>query len=286
GMIDPYWMVASNIDEAQRNVVAVGADIEKIAILDNFCWGNPRKPDEMGGLVRACLACYDIAKEYGTPFISGKDSLNNEYLDYATGTKIAIPGTMLISSISVIENIKNTATMDFKKAGNLIYIIGETFEELGGSVYYKLFGSIGNSVPKVDAKTGKRIFKAVNLAIKEKFAVACHDCSEGGLGAAVAEMAFAGGFGAELHLEKAPRPASLTRDDLLFFSESNTRFIVEVEPKNKERFETLFKGLKFGELGKVTAEGGYTVLGLKGKKILSEKLKDLKEAWQAPLRNP
>ena len=285
GMVDPYWMAASNIDEAIRNTVAVGGDIEKIAILDNFCWGNPRKPEEMGGLTRAALACYDIAKVYGTPFISGKDSLNNEYVDYKTGKKIAIPGTLLISSISVMDDVRDAVTMDLKEQGNLIYIIGKTYEEMGGSVYYKINNVIGNSAPKVEPKMGKKIFKAVHSAIKGKLLRSCHDCSEGGIGVAVAEMAFAGGMGAEIHLDKVLREDGLNRDDFILFSESNTRFIVEVERRNKEKFEKLFKGLPIANIGKAAGDK-FVVTGLGGNVILSEDINKLKESWQAPLRNP
>ena len=286
GMIDPYWMAAGNIDEALRNVVAVGADIDKIAILDNFCWGNPQKPDEMGGLTRACLACYDIAKEYGTPFISGKDSLNNEYMDSATGKKIAIPGTLLISSISVLEDFRKTCTMDLKKDGNLIYVIGETFSEVGGSIYYKTLGAIGNSVPKVDAKTGKKIFKAVNAGIKSGVIASCHDCSEGGIGAAAAEMAFAGGLGAAIGLANVPGDENISRDDLVLFSESHTRFLVEVEHASAGKFEELFKCLKVARIGKVTKDSKLVVDGVKGGRVVNESIAALKEAWQGPLRNP
>ncbi len=93
--LDPYAMAWAAIDEAVRNAVAVGADPDRIAILDNFCWGNPALPDRLGSLVECARGCYDAAVAYGTPFISGKDSLNNEYAD-ADGTRHAIPGTLLI----------------------------------------------------------------------------------------------------------------------------------------------------------------------------------------------
>ncbi|MCK4533864.1 phosphoribosylformylglycinamidine synthase, partial [bacterium] len=148
GKIDPYWMAASNIDEALRNVVCVGGDIEQTALLDNFCWGDPRKSDQMAGLLRAAQACYDMAKIYQTPFISGKDSLNNEYVD-AQGKKTSIPSTLLISAISIVPDIRKVVSMDIKKAGNLVYILGETFPELGGSHYYLLNGFLGNNLPRV-----------------------------------------------------------------------------------------------------------------------------------------
>ncbi|MBI4974567.1 MAG: phosphoribosylformylglycinamidine synthase subunit PurS, partial [Candidatus Omnitrophica bacterium] len=136
GKIDPYWMAASVIDEALRQIVSVGGDITKAAILDNFCWGNTAKPDRLGGLIRASRACYDIAKDYGVPFISGKDSLNNEY---STGRRtVSIPPTLLISCIAVMDDVSKAISMDAKKPGNSIYIVGLTYNELGGSQYYKM----------------------------------------------------------------------------------------------------------------------------------------------------
>ena len=285
GMIDPYWMAASNIDEAVRNIIAVGGDPDKIAILDNFCWGSPNKPEELAGLVRASLACYDIATVYGTPFISGKDSLNNEYMDGSTGKKIAIPGTLLVSSICVMDDIRNCVTMDFKKEGNLVYLVGKTFVELGGSVYLKNNGYIGNTVPRVNAVNAKKIFDRMFKAVKKGLVRSCHDCSEGGLGAALADMSFAGGMGANVYLDKVVRSGDLLRDDYILFSESNTRFVVEVEKKNRKKFEALFKGLAVSNIGSTYGEH-LIVHGKDGRVVLNEDIKKLKESWQAPLRNP
>ena len=134
GKIDPYWMAASAIDEALRQVVAVGGNLEHTALLDNFCWGTPEDPQQLGGLVRAARACYDFAVHYGTPFISGKDSLNNDYL--LDGRKVSIPPTLLISAISVVEDVGGAVSMDFKRPGDLVYIVGRTYRELGGSEYW------------------------------------------------------------------------------------------------------------------------------------------------------
>ena len=285
GMIDPYWMAASNIDEAVRNIIAVGGDPDKIAILDNFCWGSPDKPEELAGLVRASRACYDIATVYGTPFISGKDSLNNEYADVNSGKKIAIPGTLLVSSICVLEDIRVCVTMDFKKEGNLVYLVGRTFDEMGGSVYLKNNGFIGNTVPRVNAVNAKKIFSLMHKAIKQGFVRACHDCSDGGLGTALAEMAFAGGLGANIYLDRVPGVAGLAREDYILFSESNTRFLVEVEKKNRKKFEALFRKFPAANIG-ITYGERLVVHGLDGRAVVSEDIKKLKEAWQSPLRDP
>ncbi|MCX5711198.1 MAG: AIR synthase related protein, partial [Candidatus Omnitrophica bacterium] len=162
GFIDPYWMAASCIDEALRQIISVGGSLKEVAILDNFCWGNPDKPDRLGGLVRAAYGCYDAAKGFGVPFISGKDSLYNEYA--VKGKSLSIPGTILISAISVMDDVKHAVSMYAKHPDDLIYIVGATYDELGGSHYYDLSGGIGNNVPKVDLKKAKRLFNQLSRA--------------------------------------------------------------------------------------------------------------------------
>jgi phosphoribosylformylglycinamidine synthase II len=289
GFIDTYWMAASCIDEALRQIISVGGSLKEVAILDNFCWGNPDKPDRLGSLVRAALGCYDTAKGFGVPFISGKDSLNNEYT--VKGRSLAIPGTLLISAIGIMDDAGKTISMYAKQPGNLIYIVGETFDELGGSHYYDLFGHIGNKVPKVDPKKAEFIFNALSKASSLELIKAMHDCSEGGIGVALAEMAFSGGLGMEIFLSGAPyqsaraktRQATSRRNDFILFSESNSRFIVEVEKKNQKRFEKLLKGVPFGLAGRVLGRKEFRVYGLDGKICVNAKINELKEAWQKPL---
>jgi len=282
GLIDPYWMAASCIDEALRQVVACGGDLKKVAILDNFCWGNTDKPDRLGSLVRCAEGCYYAAKGYGVPFISGKDSLNNEYSVH--GKSIAIPGTILISAMAVMDDTKTAVTMFAKNPGNLIYIIGDTHDELGGSQYLKSNGLIGNSAPKVDVKKGKRIMDAVSRAAKKGLLSAAHDCSEGGIAVAAAEMAFSGGLGMEIFLKKVPYAASNKRDDYILFSESNTRFIVEVDPANWKKFETVMKNAPISLIGKTTPGKYFVVYGLNGRRVADCDINELKAAWQAPLK--
>lgn len=282
GMIDPFWMAASCIDEAIRQVIAVGGRPDHIAILDNFCWGNPDKPDRLGGLVRAAEGCYETAVGYATPFISGKDSLYNEYTQ---GDKsIAIPGTILISAIGIVDDITKTVTMDFKRAGNLIYVVGTTYNEMGGSIYYDMLGSVGSVVPRVDTKKGKAIFSAMASSIQKGYVVSAHDCSEGGFGVALAEMAFSGGLGAKVKLYKMPYESTINREDVLLFSESNTRFIVEVHPEHQKQFEKQLKGVAYGKIGTVEEKPMLIVKGFKDQICINAKIQDLKEAWQKPLR--
>ncbi len=282
GFIDPYWMAASCIDEALRQIIAVGGSLKEVALLDNFCWGNPDKPDRLGSLVRAAYACYDIAKGFGVPFISGKDSLNNEYT--VKHKSLAIPGTLLISAMAIMEDIDKTVSMYAKEAGDLIYVVGTTFDELGGSHYYDLFSFIGNAVPRVNTKQAHSIFTALSQASGSGLTKAMHDCSEGGLGVSAAEMAFSGGLGMDLFLSEAPYKGVAKRNDFILFSESNSRFIVEVEKTKQKRFEEAMKGLPFGLIGCVSKSKDFKVFGLDGKPCVKADIARLKESWQKPLR--
>jgi phosphoribosylformylglycinamidine synthase len=282
GDIDPYWMAASAIDEALRQVVAVGGSLRRVALLDNFCWGNPDKPDRLGGLVRAAQACYDIALGYKTPFISGKDSLYNEF-ETERGS-ICIPPTLLISAVAVIDNVEKAVTMDCKREGDLVYIVGATWNELGGSQYYGIHGYVGNRVPRVDSRKGKKLMDALNAAMEKSLVRACHDLSEGGIGVAAAEMAFAGGLGMVIHLGKVPLGEAIDRNDYVLFSESNTRFLVEVTPKDRRRFESMMAGVEFAAVGQITSKEKVEVYGLNEEIVLSALIAELKEAWQRPLR--
>jgi len=279
--IDPYHMAASAIDEAIRQVVAVGGSLERLALLDNFSWGNTDKPDRLGGLVRASRACYDVASAYGTPFISGKDSLNNEFRT-DSGT-IAIPSCLLISALGVIDDVSRVISMDLKKADGIIYIVGLTRDELGGSHYYHIHGYVGNSVPRVEVQLGRKIFEQLSGAIGDGLVRSCHDLSEGGVAVAAAEMAFAGDLGMELDLTEMPAEGPL-RDDVLLYSESNSRFLVEVAPEHASDFEAALEDLPLARVGEVLREPTLVIRGKGGKLVVEENIWTLKEAWQAPLR--
>jgi phosphoribosylformylglycinamidine synthase II len=281
GDIDPYWMAASAVDEALRQVIAVGGSLKRVALLDNFSWGNPEKPDRLGGLVRAAQGCADTALAYGAPFISGKDSLYNEY---QTGQEsICIPPTLLISALAVMEDVSRAVSMDCKKEDDLIYIVGTTYDELGGSHYYAIHGALGNKIPKVNPAKGKRLMDNLSAATAKGLVKACHDLSEGGIGAAAAEMAFAGGLGIALNLGKVPLGEKIVRNDNILFSESNSRFLVEVAPKDRQRFEQAMKGVDLAAVGEVTGDDRLEIYGVNGKKIVSAPIAELKAAWQRPL---
>jgi phosphoribosylformylglycinamidine synthase subunit PurSL len=282
GDIDPYWMAASAIDEALRQIIAVGGNLKQTAILDNFCWGDVKSPEALGALVRAAQACHDMSLAYGVPFISGKDSLNNEY--EVAGQVISIPPTLLISAMGVMEDVNKAVSMDLKGMGDALYIVGLTGNELGGSEYFANHNAIGNSVPNVDLQQGQKNMEALSAAMEKGLVRACHDCSEGGLGVAVAEMAFAGGLGASIFLKSVPRTGPLYRDDFIFFAESNSRFLVEVAPADEVRFVEMMAGVSCAAIGHVSQDEMLEVYGIDGEKILTASITELKEAWQKPLR--
>lgn len=282
GKIDPYWMAAGVIDEALRQVISVGGNLDRAAILDNFCWGNCNKPDRLGGLVRASQACYDIAKAYEVPFISGKDSLNNEF---STGREtISIPPTLLISCIAIMDDVSKAVTMDAKRPGNSVYLVGLTHDELGGTQYYKMKGFVGNNVPKLDPKYSRRLMETLSGSIGKGLVSSCHDCSDGGLAVALAEMAFAGGLGMDIRLDPEDLPAGQRAfpDHVLLFSESNTRFVVEVE--DDKRFCAGLKGFPVWKLGKVVKGRSFRIRNFNNKTIVDTTIDALKSSWQSTFK--
>ena len=282
GDIDPYWMALAGIDEAVRNLVCVGADPERIAILDNYCWGDCTRPETLGALVRASQACYDGAMAFGTPFISGKDSLNNEFV-CEDGTRIAIPYTLLISAMGIVADVNKCVTMDVKKAGNLIFAVGLTKNELGGSHYYKVYNELGANVPKMDLEISVEISRRVAKAIQQGLVRSCHDCSEGGLAVALAEMAFAGDLGIEADLRGLAVSDDCIKADAMLFSESNSRYLVEVQPENFDAFAKLMLNIPFGQIGEVIEDKKLLVHDANQNMVIDAGLDTLKNAWQKPL---
>jgi phosphoribosylformylglycinamidine synthase len=289
GDLDPYHMAASAIDEAIRNCIAVGADPARIAILDNFCWGRTDRPETLGTLVRAALACRDVAVALQTPFISGKDSLHNEFRftdDRGQQQVISIPGTLLITAVGQIGDVRQCVTMDFKQPGNPIFLIGQTGNELGGSHLAMILGLSGGRVPTVDPPLAKRVFEAVHRAIGSGTVRACHDLSEGGLSVALAEMALAGNFGALIDIAAMPLVEFgsdlQAADTVRLFSESNSRFLVEVTADRESAFISTIKDVPHIRLGEVTDSGSVVIRSGK-KSIVQSPVEQLKKAWQSPL---
>jgi len=273
GKIDPYWMAASVIDEAVRNSVCVGG--RRWALLDNFTWGNPEIDDRLGGLLYACKGCYDTAKVYEAPFVSGKDSLYNE------SPMGPVAPTLLITSLGIVPDIRKAITMELKKAGNALYLLGVTKHEIGGSEYLRLHGKLGGSVPKVDAETNFAAYKKLLDAMDAGHVRSCHDASEGGLAVAIAEMAFTGDLGVDVDLAKVPVKVDL-RDDIVLFSESNGRLLIEVSAGKTGEFEKAMEGTAISCIGVVKSEQKMT-LTKDGAPVLEEPLDKLMAAWKTPL---
>ncbi len=287
GESDPYIMAWAAIDEAIRNLVAVGADPDQIAILDNFCWGNTSLPDRLGSLVRCAQGCYDAAVAYGVPFISGKDSLNNEYLG-ADGQRHAIPGTLLISAVGIVPDVTKTVTMDLKESGNLLYVIGETLNEMGSS-HYNLVNEVSEAGMPQHNLRSMGIYRALHKAIQAGLIQSCHDVSEGGIAVAVAEMCIGGQLGAGLDLYSTcfVEREGLSTEQLncaSLFSESQGRLIVEIRQADQDTFLTMMleEGAEYWEyMGDVSSNRELRLVGWDGATWVGKiPLHELEIAWR------
>ncbi|MFM8707951.1 MAG: AIR synthase-related protein, partial [Planctomycetia bacterium] len=247
GWLDPYQMAAGGIVEAIANVVAAGADPARIALLDNFCWGDCRREESLGTLVEACRACHDMAVAFTAPFVSGKDSLNNVFAWTDSGGRHherSIPPTLLATALGQVEAVHRAITPDLKRVGNRLAVVGLSRDDLAGS-QLELVGRVrGGRVPQVDAAACRAVFAAVAAAQRAGLVAACHDCSDGGLLTAVAEMAIAGRAAARIELAAVPMetagvatPGSTLAADLaIAFAETPGRFVCEVPAAVAERF--------------------------------------------------
>ncbi|MDP6671304.1 MAG: AIR synthase-related protein, partial [archaeon] len=239
GDISIYDMAACAIDSAIKNLVAVGTPLGKIAILDNFCWCSSDEPGRLWQLKQAAQACLDYAVKYEAPFVSGKDSMFNDFKGFDENSKplkVSVPPTLLISSFGIVGDINKAVSMDVKFAGDLVYVLGTTKNELGASEYFASKNFVGNSVPKVDAGKAIKLYKALAKAIDLELLSSVQPVGLGGLGVAIAKKCIAGGLGAKIDLSKVPVEA-VERNDFLLFSESQSRFVVTVASENKEEFE-------------------------------------------------
>ncbi|MFX0174400.1 MAG: phosphoribosylformylglycinamidine synthase subunit PurL [Candidatus Hodarchaeota archaeon] len=270
--LNPRKMTLSSIDEAIRNNICSGG--RRFALLDNFSWGNPENEENLAALVEACQACYDSAITLNTPFISGKDSLYNDFKT-DKGETITIPHTLLITCIGIIPDIRKAVTSDFKREGNHLYVVGDTKREMGGSMFYKLKNLNGGIIPDVNLEKSKQIFDKMIEVIDSGLICSCHDCSEGGLAVTLAEMSFGGNIGAEIDLTSIK--TNLTKDYQLLFSESNSRFIVEVN--DTTAFENKMNGVPIHKIGVIKGTR-LIIYGLSGKKVVDESISELKNTWQ------
>jgi phosphoribosylformylglycinamidine synthase len=257
GEHDPYAMAFAAVDEAFRNAVAVGADPDQISILDNFCWGNPTLPDRLGNLVATARGCHDAALAYQAPYISGKDSLYNEYVGL-DGERHAIPGTLLISALGIVPDVRRSLTMDLKEPRNLIYVVGLTKDE---------------AVPQ-PVEEALELMRSLHRAISTGLVLSCHDCSEGGLAVALAEMCLAGRLGARIDLSKVPCEGEIT-DAAKLYSESAARFVIEVSYQQNDWVEAMLLGHPFAQIGEVTRDGILRVDNL-----IELSVSQLEEAWR------
>ncbi len=259
--IDIYWMAACSIDTAIRNAVAAGGSLDKLALLDNFCWCDSNNPERLAELKDSARACYDFAVAYDTPFISGKDSMFNDFKGYDENFNevfISVPPTLLISSIGVLDNILKCQTIDFKFHGDIVYIIGESGDETGGSEYLAYMGELLTSkkftdsvVPMVDSAKNIKVYKALEKAFDKEVIASSISIERGGLGIALAKSSMAGLLGIDIDIANAPVTKAL-RNDTMLYSESQGRFLVSVDPAKADEFENIFKGLPIGRLGMVS----------------------------------
>jgi phosphoribosylformylglycinamidine synthase len=288
--IDAYHMTSCTIDEAVRRLIAVGANIDHMGGVDNYCWpsiqfhsqDNPDGKFKAAQLVRSCRALRDICLSYGIPLLSGKDSM---YVDgYLTGRygethKVSALGTLQFSATSVINDIEKCVTMDSKIPGDLIYVLGTTRNELGGSEYYEHLGYVGRNVPHVFPEKFADLYRALSRAIYKERVASVHGIYRGGLGVHLAMVAMGGNLGMTVDLGLVPCDP-LDRNDVVLFSESAGRFIVTIDPENQKIFEENFKGLPCACIGTVIHESDFIITGMNKKPIINIPVQELKDAWK------
>ncbi|NLH50097.1 MAG: phosphoribosylformylglycinamidine synthase [Myxococcales bacterium] len=285
--IDTYAMAACAVDEAVRNAVAVGADIDQLAGLDNFCWPDPVESDntpdgkyKLAQLVRACKGVFDVATAYGIPLISGKDSMKN---DYQIGKhKISVPPTLLFTVVGRINDVRKSVTMDAKNPGDLVYLLGYTRDEMGASEYFHELGLIGNKAPRLEPEYTIEMYRRLRDAMRANIVRSCHDLSDGGLAIALAETAFAGGYGISAYLSRVPYEG-MERDDYVLFSESPGRLLVTVRPEHKTAFEERMIDSMYAEIGLVTKDPVLEIVGINGRVLCRIPVAELKRAWKSTL---
>ncbi len=292
--IDAYSMTACNLDEAIRKVLAAGASLNNISLNDNFCWPNSvydekKNPDgkiKLAHLVRANKALYEYTTYFGTPCISGKDSMfidGNIKDSFGKSHKISGLPTLQFTAVAKVDDVEKCVSMDVKDDGDLVYMIGETKDELGASEYYEMLGFVGRNVPHVEKQTALKIYRAVESAMQKNLVKSCHGCYRGGLGVALAQASFAGGKGIEIELSKVPQK-NISREDGLLYSESASRFIITVPPAKKEEFEKIFVGIPLACIGKVRNDTQF-VIKSKGKETINKDILELKKAWQSTFKD-
>jgi len=290
--IDSYKMAASSIDSAIRVAVAAGGDMDNMALLDNFCWCSSNDPVRLGQLKKAVKACYDYSILYGTPLISGKDSMFNDFKGFDAKGKpivISIPPTLLISAIGVMKEAAQAHSIDFKFAGDSIYILGDTCNELGGSEYFAHLSEkdgkeyVGNTAPAVDGEKNKKLYRAFYTCTSKGLIASAISIGRGGLAIALAKASMAGKLGADVSLVKISKHTSA--DDMTLFSESQGRILVSIAPQNKAAFEKAMKDISCTLIGKVTDDQMLKIQGRSKKDIVNIRVAQALTAYKSTLKN-
>jgi len=276
GKWDPYLMAKAAVDEAYRNLIAVGGGLKEAAILDNFCWGDQKNAHDLAALVRASEGAKEAALAYGLPFISGKDSFHNTWRA-PDGQLHSIPPTLLISAIGVIDDVRQCLTSGLRGAENLLYVVGETRGETRGSIAAALWQDQSGKLPIVKLSESRSLYRKLQAGMKHKFVLSCHDLSDGGLAVAAAEMAFGSALGVEIEPPKKGFDLSS-----VLFNETPGRFLVEVAPANKEAFEQTI-GLLFAERVGKTVKKPSVAIRVDGNILFEETTRALKDLWKRSL---
>ena len=290
--IDAYSMAAACVDEALRNAVCVGVDLDMIAGLDNFCWPDSvesaKTPDgryKLAQLVRANQAIDDVCRAYRLPCISGKDSMKNDVTMH--GEKISVPPTILFSLIGNHADVRKAVSSDFKRAGDHIYLLGETHQELGASELAFMFrdegsGGIGGEVPRINPDRNLTMYRALTSAMSEGLVASAHDCSDGGLAVALTECCFGSGSGAVVDISSLERDCNHLDEWGALFGESLGRILVSVASSDSDAFAAAMKGSSCSRLGTVE-QGDMITVNYGDIGVLQASMTELKQAWQGSL---
>lgn len=286
--IDTFNMAACSLDSAVGNLVAVGVNPKSIKLMDNFCWSSSNDEQRLGELKKACEALYHGAVAYEAPFISGKDSMFNDFNGFdkdGTKVKISAPPTVMVSSIAVMPDSKKAVSIDAKFDGDLVYVVGDTKKELGGSEYFAMVGEqkagqryIGNDVPSVDFERNMNSYIALHSAVDKELVASSIYLGRGGLGVGLAKTAIAGGLGLDVSLDNLS--GEKLREDHALFSQSQGRFLVTINPANRENFEKSLQGVSYAQIGRVTNDGNLTISS-HGRKVVDARVDSLTKSYKS-----
>ncbi len=287
--INTYFMAACAVDTAVRRAVCAGANLDHLALLDNFCWPGDSK-ENLGDLFAASMSFSDNAVAHDAPPISGKDSMFNTFKGYNEKNEpvtISVPPTLLVSTISVVDDVKNLVSLDAKVDGDLVYVLGDTHEELGGSEYFKMVGEqqrgkpfVGNRCPVSNPDKNPKLYRSLQKCIEEGVVASAKSVDFGGLGIALAKTAMGGMLGMDVSIDKLP--GKWSREDYALFSESQGRCVVTVDPKNRARFEESMKNHSYAQIGTVRDDNRF-VIQHNGRAIVDSDVGKMSESYKAPL---